>query len=568
MRLVVYILFLLICRDSFAQNQKVWIYFNAKDKSTFHPETFFTAAHNERNSRLQLPQYDDYDVPVNTAYINAVGAFCDSITGISRWFNAVCAYVNEENLSQIQALPFVKNIEILAPMELMLMEDKKRLRDLHNGEINLLKGQIKRMGGDLFWKNGITGKGITVAIIDAGFIGYKKNPVLEDINSNNQIVHTYDFIKKRADVDIGSTHGTAVLSCVGGKIDDEYIGCAYDAKFLLYRTEKAFNEKFSEEEKWVMAMEEADRQGADVINTSLGYTGRRYFEKDMDGKKSLLSKAANMANRKGMLLVCSAGNEGDIDWKIICTPADADSALAVGAINPWTGIQASWSSYGPSADWRIKPNVSAYGYVMAAESGEGINMTLGTSFSSPLTAGFAACLRQLLPEVSAFELMKKIEQSSDLHPYFDFAHGYGVPQASWFFEEKPKKDPTFRVEITNDTLTVILADEAFTPAYLQIKNYHFSKEDSTARFVDFKNKKFFKGNHLDDYGFDNTRSSFVFEAEPGYFYYKFHDIDRPARIEEYSVLNVREKKILYITKKEKVHTHCFYYKGYTTCIDF
>ena len=564
--LAIFFFVFLFSNTLLAQQVKLWVFFKDKCIAGFCADSFFTEKHHLRNQLMNLPDFDFYDLPVNKKYIAQINNYCDSITGVSRWFNAVCVYTDEKRLIQIKELNFVSEIEIHEFK--VTLSDKNHLDDLHNGEINLLKGQIDRMQGNLFKKNNITGKNITVAIIDAGFSGYLKSELVKKLRDNKQIKHTYDFIKKSNNVDCGSSHGTSVLTCIGGSVDSLNIGCAFEADFLLYRTEKAFNEKFSEEEKWVMAMEEADRQGADVINTSLGYTGRRYFEKDMNGKKSLLSRAANMANRKGMLLVCSAGNEGDIDWKIICTPADADSALAVGAINPWTGIQASWSSYGPSSDWRVKPNICAYGYVMAADGPYGVEMTLGTSFSSPLVAGFAACVKQMMNKISAYDLLTVIEHSADLFPYFDYAHGFGVPQAGYFMLPKKQPVPSYVIHFGSDTLSIIINDDAFVPAYLQIKNYHYSKEDSTYRFIKFMNEKFFKSNHLDDYGFDNTRSSFVFTEEPGYFYYKFHDIGSPEKVEEYAVLNVRKKNILKIPKKETKHNYCFYYKGYYTTAEF
>lgn len=564
-RLVLYTIFLIAFVDANAQ-VKAWVVFKDKPKVEFDAQNYFTAKNFQRKSQQSLPDYDNFDLPVNQNYIDELNSYCDSITYVSRWLNAACVYTNEDRLSQLQELSFVSEIEIVQ-RELILCSYKEHMMDLHQGELNLLQAQTSRMNTSFFKQQGIKGKGITIAIIDAGFKGYMNNLMFEDLRANKQIKHTWDFIKKSKNVDLGSSHGTAVLSCIAGKLDTIYAGCAPDADFLLYRTEKAFNEKLNEEEYWMAAMEEADRQGADIINTSLGYTNRRYFENDMDGKKSMLARAANIASRKGMLVVCSAGNEGDIDWKTICTPADADSVLTVGAINPWTGIQASWSSYGPTADKRLKPNVSAYGYVMGAERDRGIEMTLGTSFSSPLVAGFAACTRQLFPDISSYQLLKKIESSADLYPYYDYAHGHGVPQAQHVYRSSIESDTLFDIQIHNDSLIVMIRQSCFQPSYLQTRDYYYPLEDSTQHRTVYEERYYSKSYHVNDGFFSETNSTFVFTTEPGYFYYKT-SLPGKDRIEEYAVTNVRKQKVFAVKRTAERKNYIFHYKGFTQSIEF
>jgi serine protease AprX len=555
-----------LCFSIKAQQVKLWVVFKDKPKNNFDASVYFTQKNLERKKTQSLPLYDNYDLPINQNYINELNSYCDSITFVSRWMNAACVYCSFQKVDEIKQLSFVNYIEEINSQAL-ITEYKESINDLHRGEINLLKGQMQRMQAGEFKKNKLTGKGVTVAIIDAGFSGYLKNDVLKKLRDNNQIKHTYDFVRKNNNVDCGATHGTAVLSCIGGQIDSVLFGCAFESDFLLYRTEKAFNEKFSEEEYWMAAMEEADRQGADIINTSLGYNERRYFRKDMDGRKSLLSKAANIASRKGMLVVCSAGNEGDVDWKVICTPADADSALTVGAINPWTGIQASWSSYGPSADKRIKPNVCAYGYVMAAQGSKGIYETMGTSFSCPLIAGFAACTRQLNPTITAYQLLHKIEKSADLFPYYDYAHGYGVPQAKNILSNKSDSiHPTFEIIINGDSLRILLKDN--NPSqYLLISDYHLSYEDTSYLYTDVHGEKVRKSTHFKDGIYSGTSLSSLNTNEPGYFYYNIQQKDE-LYLHEYAVLNVRSRIIFRTTKTSEPKTYSFYYKGYSRSITF
>ncbi|PSR01089.1 MAG: hypothetical protein BRD50_09265, partial [Bacteroidetes bacterium SW_11_45_7] len=285
-------------------------------------------------------------------------------------------------------------------------------------------------------------------------------------------------VQNDQDVFGGFKHGTMVLSCIAGRYGDTLMGMAPKAEFLLARTERLFGEGIGEEENWVAAMEWADRMGADIINNSLGYTYQRYFPEEMDGKTSLVARSANIAARKGMLVISAAGNEGTNKWKTIGSPADADSVLTVGGISPRRGYHASFSSYGPTADKRLKPNVSAYGHVMAANQ-RGYTQTQGTSFSSPLVTGFAACLLEQNPDWTNTELKKKIEESASLHPYFDYAHGYGVPSALYFTGHHDTAS-TFRLKKEDQELKVQIKDAYWEPS--DTINPNLFERDGTALF--------------------------------------------------------------------------------------
>ena len=217
-------------------------------------------------------------------------------------------------------------------------------------------------------------------------------------------------------------------------------------------------EPFKEEVWWMQAMEWADKNGAQVINSSLGYGKDRYYTKAMDGT-SYVAKAANMAARKGIVVCNSAGNEGDDrQWKTIITPGDADSILTVGGItHSLTNYRhINFSSYGPTADGRLKPNVCNFGYARVANvSGDDeYTWVYGTSFSSPLTAGFVACAVQMRPNLTSMEMKKEVERSADLYPYFDYAMGYGVPQASYFVKGEEQAEKSFNIE--NDSAAVFV----------------------------------------------------------------------------------------------------------------
>jgi serine protease AprX len=258
---------------------------------------------------------------------------------------------------------------------------------------------------------------------------------------------------------------------------------ATDSEFLLARTEIE-RESYVEEEYWLQAVEWADKNGADIINSSLAYTHERYYTFEMNGHTSLVSKAANLAANKGILVINAVGNDGNRDWKIMATPADADSVLSVGGISPYTDFHANFSSFGPTADYRIKPNVVAYGQVVAASDSK-LEKVKGTSFAAPLITGFAACAWQAMPFLTNMQLFQKIEESGNLFPYYDYAHGYGVPQASYFINNgKSKLEPTFKFDVKNDTVYIEIDTKYIDKQFLQKNNYLFYHIENENSYLD------------------------------------------------------------------------------------
>ncbi|MBN2728849.1 MAG: S8 family serine peptidase [Bacteroidales bacterium] len=420
-------LLLLLTLSSMAQ-QKYWVYLKDKDTTGYNPYTFFDQKAIERRVRNDIPIYHISDVPVNQSYVAVLDSKCDSLSYASRWFNAVCLYATDVQISEISELDFVTKIELSGsiPSFCSIEEDEEILYP------TVLSTQVTSMQGQMFHDAGYRGEGIRIAIFDGGFPKVDELDCFKHIRDNNRIIKTYDFAKKTENVYHGSSHGTTVLSCIAGLANDSTpIGLATNAEFLLARTEIGL-EPFSEEENWLAALEWADKNGADIVNSSLGYTVHRYFTYDMDGQTAFVSRAANTAASKGILVVNAAGNEGtDKDWKIIGAPADADSILSIGGVEPYSLTHINFSSYGPTADGRLKPNVCAFGQV-TAQGKKKMGTHYGTSFASPLVAGFAACALQTDRDMTAMELFAEIQHSASLYPYYDYAHGYGIPQASYF----------------------------------------------------------------------------------------------------------------------------------------
>ncbi len=414
-----------------SQTDKYWVFFTDKDGTSFDPYSYFDQKAIERRIQHGINLYDPTDFPVRQDYRDVVSTMVEALTFESRWFNAVSVRATEEQAIALRTLPFVTSVErqYLEPVLASTEEDSWFAMDVQTLKVR----QIQMMQGGLFRKMGITGKGVRVAVFDGGFPEVNTHPSFQHIRDENRIVKTWDFTKKSEQVYHANSHGLSVLSNIAGIDEDgQLLGLATGAEFILAITEVS-SEPFKEEEWWLAAAEWADKNGAQLISSSLGYTYHRYFPQDMDGKTSLVSRAANMAASKGILVVNAAGNEGSTEnWKVIGAPADADSVLSVGGIDPANGIKVDFSSLGPTVDGRMKPNVSNAGVVAAAAKNGKVSRTQGTSFAAPLTTGFVACAMEALPGKTNMEMFELIQQSAHLYPYFDYAHGYGMPQASFF----------------------------------------------------------------------------------------------------------------------------------------
>ena len=443
---------------NYCSAEKYWISFKDKSGVTFNPSEYFCARTIAQRIEQSIPLIDSTDFPVNENYLAIVSSSCDSLSYSSRWLNGVAVYCNASSKEIISRLPFVSSVSMMAGhSEYTSIQDQEYI--LTKFGLDFLKYQTNRFGSQKFYEKKLDGSGVRVAIFDTGFMGVDQNEIFQKLRIDKRIIATHDFISKKGNVFAHHWHGTATLSCIVGLINGVNIGMATGAEVLLARTEKVLTEKFSEEENWLAAAEWADKNGANIISSSLGYSDYRYFNTDMNGQVSLISKAANMAARKGILVVNAAGNDGVSSWHFIDTPGDADSVLTVGGIDPKTDCHIDFSSFGPTANGKMKPNVCAPAYVIAADA-TGFNDVYGTSFSTPLVAGFAACAWQSNRSLTNMQLFHEIEKSSHLYPYFDFAHGYGIPQANYFTDSlKKETEPTFDFVLVNQELKVVLREK-------------------------------------------------------------------------------------------------------------
>ncbi len=396
------------------------------------------------------------DLPVNSAYIDSVKSTGVTILSKSKWFNTVTIQTTDNNaLNIINSFPFVSHIDSIAriskPIAKVVKTDNKPVTNtvvthqemsipielktnqkISNIDYGMGYNQISMIGGDYLHNLGYKGENIIIAIIDAGFWYADTLSVFDSLWTNNQILAAVDFVEPGGNVFRKSTHGMMVLSIIGGNKPGYLVGTAPKANFLLLRSEDTNSEYIIEEYNWATAAEYADSAGADVINSSLGYTtfdniSQNHSYADMNGNTCPATIAADIAASKGIIVCNSAGNSGNDPWHYIGAPADADSIITVGAVDNM-GAYALFSSTGRTSDGRIKPTVSTQGQAtwVASTSG-GIQSGNGTSFSSPVLAGAVACLLQANPTSSNMQIIEAIKESANQYTNPDSLLGYGIP---------------------------------------------------------------------------------------------------------------------------------------------
>jgi serine protease AprX len=344
----------------------------------------------------------------------------------------------------IADLPFVAQVKSVGRIKNTNQNDLKNViqKSAHNNDDSNCAGflpygegfrQIEMLNGHLLHAMQHTGKGVRIAQFDSGWNLSDVLPAFENLRNEGRIAMTRDFVfTSSPDVFVLSNHGTFVLSTMASWWPDSLIGTAPDATYYLFRTEDPLSENLVEEDNWVAAAELSDSLGIDIINSSLGYSlfddpEMNHTYGDMNGNTTRCSIAADIASEKGILVVNSAGNSGNSAWRFITAPSDGDHVLAVGAVDA-NEVKAGFSGFGPSSDGEVKPNVAAMGQATAyAALDSTVRTGNGTSFSSPVIAGLAACLMEAFPEKSNFEIKDAIEKSASQYNQPNDSLGYGIP---------------------------------------------------------------------------------------------------------------------------------------------
>ncbi|MBO7602059.1 MAG: S8 family serine peptidase [Bacteroidaceae bacterium] len=407
----------------------------ATEYSLKHPEKFLSSKALQRRQKQNL-QVDSTDLPVPEAYIKAIRQTGVKVLVTSKWENFVTVSCNDTALiDKIRALPFVKSATKVWKTPANAIASSRRDTIINELTVNpdtiygTSYGQIHVSKADLLHEAGFKGQGMTIAVIDGGFHNFDRIPALDNV----KVLGTKDFVESDADIFAESTHGLSVLSCMATNKPGVMIGTAPEASYWLLRSEDSDSEYPIEQDYWVAAVEYADSVGVDLINTSLGYnefddSSMDFKLRDLNGKHSVISRAASRLADKGMILVCSAGNSGNSVWKKITPPGDADNVLTVGAIVWQTGVIASFSSVGNTQDGRVKPDVVAAGVradVINSHGSQG--KANGTSFASPIMCGMVACLWQACPTLTAKEVIDLVRQAGDRAEFPDNIYGYGIP---------------------------------------------------------------------------------------------------------------------------------------------
>lgn len=425
---------------TYSQTELVFVYFKDKpNASSFiaNPSTELSPKSISRRANLNIP-ITEQDAPIEPTYIQNIENLGFSVTDKSKWLNGVAVNATATQIALLQSEPYVLKVESFVKNSNTSRQAKtSKIEKFQNTATDFTYGnsldQINQINLRSLHISGFTGAGISIAVIDTGFPTVNTGSAFARIRNNNQIKGGYNFINKSTDIYNTSlnSHGTNCLGIIAGYIDGNFVGAAPDADFFLYATENASVEIPEEELYWIQAAEEADRQGVDIISTSLGYntfddSRYNYQYSDMTGQKSFIARAAGIASDKGIIVLIANGNEGNKTWQYLTTPADSPKVFSIGAVDS-NGNASAFSSFGPNATGTVKPDAAARGTSTYYTYNNSSYFGNGTSYSTPLSAGGVACLLQALPISTNRENIKtKLRETASLYPSYDYQRGFGI----------------------------------------------------------------------------------------------------------------------------------------------
>ena len=500
-----------------AQTEDAWVFFADKPQANTYlanPLTMLSQRALDRRARLNI-NLDDKDVPLDNNYYNQIAQTANlTIVGKSKWLNAVHVQALQATIQNLVNLSFVDHIEfanknigtISQPHHpVQNQNDASRLTTYDYGAA---ANQVNMLHGEVMHQHNYTGQGILLGIIDAGFTDVDNAPLFQHLFQNNKIKEVYNFVGHNQNVYQYSMHGSGVLSSIASQSNGVMVGTAPDVSVALYVSEDISQEMPIEETYWAEAAERADSLGVDVINTSLGYTTfdrpeYNYTMQDLDGQTSFISRAASIAVSRGINVVVSAGNSGNNqNWPKVGMPGDVATAITVGAVDD-VRQRAGFSSMGPTADGRIKPDVMAQGEGTAVYWDGQIHNLNGTSFSSPVIAGMVACMVQVYPNKTPAQIKQDLISISDRFNNPDNEYGYGIPDfsnykvsdksdtyqlypnpAQHFIYLKDFKPTTYRIFTTDGKLVQSgKAQKQIDISSLSKGMYYFKTQNNTLKFL-------------------------------------------------------------------------------------
>lgn len=414
------------------------VYLKDKGDSGFtvdEPEAFLSKESVQRRKKTGTPVTAS-DLPIASSYLDTlVSAGVEPVVQ-SKWLSTVVVTSADstaadrlKNLTIVDSVKWVYKGHDVIPAQ----EEDQEIRfspsdALLKEKYGYAETQIKMLNGIKLHDAGFRGEGMRVAVIDAGFKNVDRISVFDSL----QLIGTHNVISPGHSVYDADDHGTKVLSCMAANMPGIMVGTAPEASYLLIKSEDSDSEYPIEEDYWAAAVEYADSVGVDVISSSLGYfefdaDELSYHQSALDGKSSLISQAAYIAAQKGILMFCSAGNEGNGSWGKITFPSDASDVLTVGAITE-EKKKSIFSSVGFTADYRVKPDVVALGSGSCVIDPQGsIRYSSGTSFATPILAGLGVCLWQALPGLTNKEIIALLQEVSSQAKQPDAELGYGIP---------------------------------------------------------------------------------------------------------------------------------------------
>ena len=449
-------LLLIVLASLFAEAQIAtniyWVQFTDKNNSPYsidNPEAYLSPRALQRRANQGIG-IDEYDIPVNPQYLQAVADCGAQLLHPSKWLNGVSVYTTNPNvIDAIHALEFVEVVrncpndpkaqerkEQWLANEMKPEESLRGFRGYYGGA----EAQVKQLNVDQLHEQGFDGTGIVIAVLDGGFQGTEGHSCFDNMREEGRLLGVRDYVYGSTTVYSQSTHGTSCLSTMAAYDPNEMVGTAPKASYYLFHTEDAETENIIEEYNWVSGAEYADSLGVDVCSTSLGYIDFDMPQWDhplehFDGHTAPMTIGAEIAASRGMICVNAASNEGD-GYCTLGIPADAEHILTIGAVDS-NGNRASFSSVGPTYDGRIKPDVMAMGQGTYVASGDGwwpYYNGNGTSFATPVLAGAVACLRQARPYATVQEISDAIRECSNRADNPDNQYGYGIPDFSQALE--------------------------------------------------------------------------------------------------------------------------------------
>ncbi len=497
-----------------AQTSKYFIEFTDKNSSPYsisRPSEFLSDRSINRRAKQNI-QTSYQDLPVNKTYTDSLKKMGVNVWYTSRWMNSALIETDILTLEKVKNLSFIKhdNTKSFDKVSAKRSNNKSKITSVksinQSGKLKTKEtltsadygwsyNQAKMIGVDEMHNQGFMGNGMRVAIFDAGFKNANQIKCFQHLFNNNKVLATYDFVKKEIAVYEDDSHGLNVFSVMAAYQPGSLIGPAYQADYILLRTEDASSEYKVEEVNWLMAAEYADSAGVDVINSSLGYSTfdnpkMNYKTGQLDGKTAIITRAADIAATKGMLIVSSAGNEGNNSWGLITAPADADSILTVGAVDENQNY-ATFSSTGPTSDGRIKPDLCTQGINTVLCSPSGIIITSsGTSFSSPLMAGMATGFWQAHPELNNMQVIQYLRRSGNNFNTPNNMLGYGIPNFK-------KADQLVKVDQLLEKDKYLVAPNPFDDNSVTIYlNKLFTNETANIQITDASGKVIYSKNNL------------------------------------------------------------------------